>query len=127
MGDETKKRFCKRCPQGGRLLPQRKGKMVCVECGGTTPDVWGATEYLGQGDYNSFAQYTLQLRETRRAQRECKHERVMVALRPWCSECGLVLPKDHPLVMAALAKVEAMRQSNDGIFGAAVRKAAGRG
>lgn len=100
MMTDGKKHFCNRCPQHGRLLPLRKDTLRCTECGGETPDNWDLTAGLSHGDYEVAAQFARQLRETRRRQRRCKHERVIVSTRPWCSDCGLVLPKDDALVQA---------------------------
>lgn len=102
------KRFCGLCPQRGRLLPLRRGALACVECAGITNDQWGATEGLAPGDYDAYASFAKQLRNTRRHQTECRHKNVMVSTRPWCSTCGLVVGREHPLRAAVLEVIERM-------------------
>ena len=104
--DKSEKQWCPRCPtRPGRLLPLRKGTLVCVECGYQAPDVCHVTEHMGQGDFASAAGYARQLRDLRKAQDECQHKHVMVAVRPWCSDCGMVLPPSNQMAQAALRRI----------------------
>ena len=98
------KRWCRRCPQHGRLLPSGRGMLTCVECGGETHDTWGDTDHLTKGDFDAFAGYARQLKELKAQQRECPHREVVVSCYPYCGVCGLVLPRDHPTVQLMIAK-----------------------
>jgi hypothetical protein len=103
--------WCGRCPQRGQLLPARKGWLKCSECAGETIDAWGLTTGLTVRDYQAYASLAKQLRATRKQQRDCPHKRVTVSLRPYCSACGLVLDREHPLARAALKRLEGMKQT----------------
>ena len=106
--DRPKRIGCGKCRgvHDGRLLPTRRGWLKCSECRHEVRDRWGRTDDETPGDFASWAQFARQLRATKRRVRECGHRHVVVAVRPWCSDCGLVLDPRHPTAAHALRLLE---------------------
>lgn len=109
--DKATKIGCSKCRHlhRGRLLPVRKGWLKCNCCAHQTPDQWGLTDKMSQGDFASMAEFARQLRATKKKQEGCSHPSVIVSLRPWCPVCSKPLDPDHPLHAAAIRKLEAMQ------------------
>jgi hypothetical protein len=60
-------------------------------------------------DQHSFEDFAAQADERHRRQQRprpaCPHTTVMVAVRPWCADCGLLLPLVHPMARAVLRRL----------------------
>jgi len=96
------------------LLPVRKGKLACFECRQEFPDIWDVTINLSQGDFDACAQYAKQLKRLRDVHRRCQHSHVLIAVHPWCSDCGEILDHDHPMAQIALRRIDDMHTSTTG-------------
>lgn len=78
-----------------------------------------------QCDFSEYAEKAAELRRLRRWRPECQHMRVTVATRPYCSDCGLVLPLDHPLAEAALRWLQECHDQATGPLAEALGKVGG--
>jgi hypothetical protein len=69
-----------------------------------------------QVDFLSLAERAKEAARLRKLQqqRACVHTAVTVSVRPYCSGCGLVLDREHPLARAALMRLEGMKREQVG-------------